>query len=450
MPASTRSIAELLREFNLATKDEPYNGTDIGFIMTQLIDSLTIMVKQPSPEWNEQVIAPMGGDVEKVARAALKNLQSITSHPNLNGVQRLGRIAQAINLITIFSTHESIRDALLEQRSIKALFKAMDSLSPLPVHPLAHECASICISCACLCLSNHIFAHEGLRGIIEAFSSGILPVLMGCANLLNTEEEHYFMLLCHELPRFIIYPSVLWRVQESLETIEVPLQAGQSPASKKAWEAFEQLTLSAGGIKQVKDTGVDHGLEGCANSTCNKFYRRSELRLCAGCKTVYYCSKACQTESWKTMHRERCMRARKAGVDPIPSRDLSFVHTLAQNELFMRSKRIVSICKKHQVTKPVVQLDYTTRPFGMIIQPLASLAVEYTSDELQDYERLFETTEHGTGGIHIGIVVRYPTGLHSHMTSSMLYLKPDGNLDDGSSDNELMYDPYYNMRLVVK
>ena len=271
MPASTRSIAELSREFNLATKDEPHNGTDIGFIMTQLLESSPIMVNQPSPKWNKQVIAPMGGDVENVAKAALKNLHSIISHPNLNGIRRLSRIAQAINLITIFSTHGSIRDAFLEQHSIKALVKAMDSLSPLPIHPLAHECASICISGACICLSNHIFAHEGLRGIIEAFSSGILPVLMGCADLLNTDEEHYFMLLRHELPRFIIYPSVLRRVQGSLETIEVPLQAGQSPASKKAWEAFKELTLSVGGIKQVKDTGVDHGIEGCANSTVSLF-----------------------------------------------------------------------------------------------------------------------------------------------------------------------------------
>jgi hypothetical protein len=102
MPASTRSIAELLREFNLATKDEPYTGMDIGFIMTQLLESLTIMVKQPSPKWNEQVIAPMG-DVKNVARAALKNLHSIISHPNLNGIRWLSHIAQAINLITILN-----------------------------------------------------------------------------------------------------------------------------------------------------------------------------------------------------------------------------------------------------------------------------------------------------------------------------------------------------------
>jgi hypothetical protein len=86
----------------------------------------------------------------------------------------------------------------------------------------------------------------------------------------------------------------------------------------------------------------------------------------------------------------------------------------------------------------------------MIVQPLASLANEYTSDEQQEYERLFETTEHGTGGIHVAIVVRYPTGLRSQLMSSMVYLKPGGNLDDCSSDEELMYDPYYNVRLVVK
>lgn len=37
------------------------------------------MDEKTSEEWNEQVIAPKGGDVENVARAALKNLHRFTS-----------------------------------------------------------------------------------------------------------------------------------------------------------------------------------------------------------------------------------------------------------------------------------------------------------------------------------------------------------------------------------
>lgn len=32
----------------------------------------------------------------------------------------------------------------------------------------------------------------------------------------------------------------------------------------------------------------------------------SALRKCALCKTAMYCSKECQTQSWKTVHKAEC------------------------------------------------------------------------------------------------------------------------------------------------
>jgi hypothetical protein len=124
------SVAELMRKFNFATSNEPYNAVDAGVIVSGLLESLPIMVQQLSPKWDEEVITPMG-DVQNVARAALKNLHFNFSHRKRD-VYRLCRITQAVNLIIYLSTHKPIRDAFIAQHSIQALVKAMGSLSPLP------------------------------------------------------------------------------------------------------------------------------------------------------------------------------------------------------------------------------------------------------------------------------------------------------------------------------
>jgi hypothetical protein len=60
--------------FNVATMIEPYNAKDAAVITTCLVETLPIIVGQLPLKWDE---IPMGGDVQNVARAALKNLQSL-------------------------------------------------------------------------------------------------------------------------------------------------------------------------------------------------------------------------------------------------------------------------------------------------------------------------------------------------------------------------------------
>lgn len=42
--------------------------------------------------------------------------------------------------------------------------------------------------------------------------------------------------------------------------------------------------------------------------------KTDELKACAGCKAVFYCSKGYQTYDWKNRHKVLCM-ARKDGAD---------------------------------------------------------------------------------------------------------------------------------------
>jgi hypothetical protein len=272
MPGSTGSIAELMRKFNLATTNEPCNAGDrvTGSIMSGLLQSFPVMIQHPSPKWDEEVITPMGGDVQNVARAALKNLHANVSIRKRD-IYRIGRITQAVTLITYLSMHKPICDAFIAQHSIQALVKAMCSISPPPTHRDSLECTTLCITSCCICLHGFISANDSLTGIIEAFSSGILPVLMQCADLLDSNEQHYhyFVLLCNDLPKFIIYPSVLRVVKKSLEAFdEESLQKSSkvpSLISKKAWEAYARFTVSMERIMLVREAGVGRGQEVCAN-----------------------------------------------------------------------------------------------------------------------------------------------------------------------------------------
>ena len=162
----------------------------------------------------------MCGDVQNVARAALKNLHSNVSHRKRD-ISCLYRISQAVTLISCLSAHcKPIRDAFVAQHSIQAILKAIGSLSPLPACCDSLEYTTLCIPYSCACVRNLIFSNDGLTGTIEAFSSGILPILMRCAELLDGDDEEYFLLLRNDLPKFLIYPSVLRTVKKSLAALD--------------------------------------------------------------------------------------------------------------------------------------------------------------------------------------------------------------------------------------
>jgi hypothetical protein len=43
---------------------------------------------------------------------------------------------------------------------------------------------------------------------------------MRCADLLDGDDEEYFLLLRNDLPKFLIYPSVLRTVKKSLAALD--------------------------------------------------------------------------------------------------------------------------------------------------------------------------------------------------------------------------------------
>ena len=123
--------------------------------------------------------------------------------------------------------------------------------------------------------------------------------------------------------------------------------------------------------------------------------------------------------------------------DFIPSKEIAFLHTLAHNEVFMRSKKIVSLRREHGITMPIIELDYTYYPFKMTLRSLTSLARVFPDDKFRGYREVFEASPAEAEGTHVVINLRYPTGQSSRTISSMVFTKPGGDL---SPDLDRMLD----------
>lgn len=67
-------------------------------------------------------------------------------------------------------------------------------------------------------------------------------------------------------------------------------------------------------IARVAQDNADHNQRLCAS--CYKFF--PNLEYCAGCKKVFYCSKACQKKDWPR-HRSYCKQVRKGRMSIVAS-----------------------------------------------------------------------------------------------------------------------------------
>jgi hypothetical protein len=149
-------------------------------------------------------------------------------------------------------------------------------------------------------------ANDSLGCIIEAFASGILPVLLRCVDLLVSEDEQYTTLLCDYMHRFISDPSVLRMADKSLDDFVMPEPPiTPSATSKMAQTACTQFIVFMAKLTAVKECGAGRGREVCSNTKvcllccvrfvkhrispprdlqCCKADSRSALRRCTGCK----------------------------------------------------------------------------------------------------------------------------------------------------------------------
>ena len=79
----------------------------------------------------------------------------------------------------------------------------------------------------------------------------------------------------------------------------------------KAWEGLKRNELKI--RHQFSSNGhIKCSNQKCTNSTKNK---KNLLKVCKGCRSVFYCSKKCQKYHWKKQHRRQCSSKHKTCIN---------------------------------------------------------------------------------------------------------------------------------------
>ena len=264
-------VAMLMRLSHLEVMTSSHTSDNTYDAVGALSPYLYIMHQQSPARWDAEVIAPLGC-VESVARIALAHLSFHVSLASQDTI-RLCHIGNKINHITHLSNYKPIRNALIAQNSIRILVHAMQSLSNLPMDAESMQYATNCISSACNCLRGHMFANDGITGIIEAIEANLPPVLLECAKMLVTDDYAYFSLLCEDLPKFIIYPSVLRATKKCLKDYDsekiLDSYESQSGRLKRVSEAYSRFEQCMDEIIIMKEAGTGECTEVCANKAAS-------------------------------------------------------------------------------------------------------------------------------------------------------------------------------------
>lgn len=127
----------------------------------------------------------------------------------------------------------------------------------------------------CRCLRAHIFTHDGLEGLIEAHEANLILALWKCARKSKEEYNDYFLLVEGDLPKYIVYPSVMRAAKKALlkihEILAIDgLEKTGLPIFQRIYNAYIQLDLTAHHLNNLKETVIGSDpVESCSNDQVN-------------------------------------------------------------------------------------------------------------------------------------------------------------------------------------
>ncbi|KAJ7741673.1 hypothetical protein B0H16DRAFT_1564848, partial [Mycena metata] len=151
------------------------------------------------------------------------------------------------------------------------------------------------------------------------------------------------------LPPALIYHTGISCVDEALLGVSV---WGYGPRFKRLplfadWTRLIDLAQERAKIVHAYDAGEYPSKAACNSPKCNNIHDERDMKCCAACQRLNYCSVDCQSTHWRGGHRDVCARLQALGLaqlDLISTRDRSFtfMRVLARHDYLVRQGPVIT------------------------------------------------------------------------------------------------------------
>ncbi|KAJ7741812.1 hypothetical protein B0H16DRAFT_1890371 [Mycena metata] len=235
-----------------------------------------------------------------------------------------------------------LKDALLATgivRALTSMLRLLGGTSPRDPTGTLNNCLTI--------MSRIFTTYPAPMCVPDALRAGILRAIITCAPAHPRLREHMAHLVREILPPALIYHSVILCVDEALVGVSV---WGYDPYFKRLplfadWTRLIDLAQERAKIVHAYDGGEYPSKAAWNNPKCDNIHDKRDMKCCAACHRLNYCSVECQSTHWRGGHRDVCARLRAlrlAQPEVISTRDRSFMRVLARHDYIVRQGPVLT------------------------------------------------------------------------------------------------------------
>ncbi|KZV89934.1 hypothetical protein EXIGLDRAFT_750911 [Exidia glandulosa HHB12029] len=333
---------------------------------------------------NEFCSAATTSDVDAVAKLAMKRLKRSVHSPaellEKKNAQELHAHAVAIVILTRLPLHP-LTATLLRDNVTWVMTSALVNVArAIDLHGSADLRRTPdlidCVNAGFTFLRYALLRSDSYRWVAQSLDAGLLEAIaalclvvehmdLGPASVLLRDA---LKAIIHEtLPKHMVYKSVLKVARREID--EVPHRHVQERVRASSintyWEVLKNLLTLRSTIAEIEI--LQKGMATCDSLTCLKAEKKTQLKRCAGCQYVYYCSKDCQVAAWPD-HKRMCKLKGESLKGPGKSRmflesDVAFIRKLVGTDAYAHLPRLRRIAKRDNPNEPgenfVICIDYT-------------------------------------------------------------------------------------------
>ncbi|KAI0050103.1 hypothetical protein FA95DRAFT_1556028 [Auriscalpium vulgare] len=328
----------------------------------------------------EQFVSAAGDLPARVARTALSHVHGVLKDPK--STTRVVIIHLRVLLHLMDGKSASFREAVIEQCGVSVVTRTIVALVDKRDHAVQRTREAVClafVNLRKLCRTGTV-----IRSVQSAVCEGLLHAYSAFFRVRRhydaKEVEHISFFLSDILPLYMVYRSTVDAVVGArMSTLNMPTSVGNKFSDiwvnlEKQAHAYADLKARWDSVKRME----------CQN--CHVHGDKADLRRCARCKSVFYCSGACQVTDWDGHKRSCLVRRQQHARNYYPTMaDRNFLHLIAVHDSRHMIARIRSMAAEQHPSTSLSEIGICINYSNSTqIAPFPSIIDEYNvTDRLQ-------------------------------------------------------------------